>query len=145
MPAPSEVRTPSVAAVRSAVVTCVTVAVGLSPLYIATAPATCGEAIEVPWIVRVEVFDVIQPAVISVPGALISTHGPKFVNEARPSPPFVAPTAMALGADAGDFVHASTRSLPAATTTAIPALLTLSIASLKVVDRFPPILKLSTA
>ena len=42
-------------------------------------------------------------------------------------------------------MQASTRSFPAATTTAIPALLTRSIASLKTDDLFPPILKLSTA
>ena len=52
---------------------------------------------------------------------------------------------MALLADAGDFVQASARSFPAAATTVIPALTSLSTASLKAEDLVPPILKLRTA
>ena len=52
---------------------------------------------------------------------------------------------IALIADAGDFVHASVRSFPAATTTVIPALTKRSIASLTASDFPPPILKFKTA
>jgi len=83
--------------------------------------------------------------VISDPGAFTSTHVPKLEKEDRESITVVAPTVMALIADAGDFVHASVRSFPAATTTVIPELTSLSTASFKDVDLFPPILKLRTA
>ena len=79
------------------------------------------------------------------PGALISTQVPKFVYDAFKSPSSVAPTVIALVADAGDLVHASVRSLPAATTTVIPSLTRRSIASLSASDFGPPILKFSTA
>jgi hypothetical protein len=57
----------------------------------------------------------------------------------------VAPTVIALTADAGDLVHASVRSFPAATTTVIPSLTKRSMASLSATDFGPPILKLRTA
>ena len=82
---------------------------------------------------------------ISDPGALISTHVPKLEYEARESIAVVAPTVMAFTADAGDLVHALVRSFPAATTTVIPALTSLSTASFKELDLLPPILKLRTA
>jgi hypothetical protein len=50
-----------------------------------------------------------------------------------------------LIADAGDFVHASVRSFPAATTTVTPALTKRSIASLRATDFGPPILRFKTA
>ena len=80
-----------------------------------------------------------------VPGALISTQLPMFVYDAFESFTSVAPTVIAFIAEEGDFVHASTRSLPAATTTVIPALTKRSIASLRASDFGPPILKLRTA
>ena len=61
------------------------------------------------------------------------------------SPISVAPTVIAFTADAGDLVHASARSFPAATTAVMPALTTRSIASLSESDLPPPILKLRTA
>ena len=61
------------------------------------------------------------------------------------SPISVAPTVIALTAEAGDFVHASARSFPAATTTATPAFTRRSIASLRASDFGPPILKFKTA
>jgi len=57
----------------------------------------------------------------------------------------VAPTVIALIADAGDRVHASVLSFPAATTAVIPAFTMRSIASLRASDFPPPILKLRTA
>ena len=57
----------------------------------------------------------------------------------------VAPTVIALNAEAGDLVHASVRSFPAATTTVIPSLTKRSMASLSATDLPPPILKLRTA
>ena len=52
---------------------------------------------------------------------------------------------IAFTAEAGDLVHASVLSFPAATTTVMPSLTILSTTSLTAVDLFPPILKLSTA
>jgi hypothetical protein len=83
--------------------------------------------------------------VISDPGALMSTQVPKLEYVARASDGVVAPTVMAFMADAGDLVHALVRSFPAATTTVIPALTSLSTASFTALDLPPPILKLSTA
>ncbi|CAB4600429.1 unannotated protein [freshwater metagenome] len=57
----------------------------------------------------------------------------------------VAPTVIAVGALAGDALHASMLSLPAAATTVIPALVSFRIASLRIVEADPPILKLTTA
>ena len=82
---------------------------------------------------------------ISDPGALISTHDPKLEYEARASIAVVAPTVIALVADDGDFVQASARSFPAATTTAIPAFTNFSTASFSETDFVPPMLKLRTA
>ena len=52
---------------------------------------------------------------------------------------------IAVGALAGDALHASMFSLPAAATTVIPALVSFRIASLRIVEADPPILKLTTA
>ena len=73
------ISTSGVAVETSAAVTCATVAVGLRPRYTAAAPATCGDAIDVPLMVRVELVPLNQPPVIKDPGALISTQVPKFV------------------------------------------------------------------
>jgi hypothetical protein len=51
----------------------------------------------------------------------------------------VAPTVMALGVLAGDWVHASApRLLPAATTTVTPAAVRSAAASLSAAEREPP-------
>ena len=57
----------------------------------------------------------------------------------------VAPTVIALGALAGERVHASEFSLPAAATTVMPALVRRRIASLRAEDAGPPIERLRTA
>ena len=57
----------------------------------------------------------------------------------------MAPTVIALGADAGERVQASVDSLPAAATTVIPAFVKRKMAAFTAADAFPPILKLRTA
>ena len=57
----------------------------------------------------------------------------------------VAPTVIALGALAGDLVHASVLSLPAATTTTMPAFVKRWIAVLSASDFAPPIERFKTA
>ena len=57
----------------------------------------------------------------------------------------IAPTVIALGAPAGDRVHASVDSFPAAATTVIPALVKRRIAAFMAAEPDPPILKFSTA
>ena len=52
---------------------------------------------------------------------------------------------MALGALAGERVHASVDSLPAAATTVIPAFVKRKIAEFNAADAGPPILKFKTA
>ena len=89
--------------------------------------------------------DPIHPPVIPAPGAKISTQLPKLENDARASRIVVAPTVIADGALAGDRVHASVDSFPAAATTVIPALVRRRIASLIEVDAAPPIERLRTA
>ena len=51
-------------------------AAGLACRYSAAAPATCGEAIDVPLIVFVAVLLVYQADVMLEPGAKMSTHVP---------------------------------------------------------------------
>lgn len=66
------------------------------------------------------VDDPIHGAVISEPGAKISTHDPKFEKELLTSFLVVAPTVIACGDPAGDCVQASVLEFPAATTTVTP-------------------------
>jgi len=56
----------------------------------------------------------VQSDVTFTPGALMSTHVPKFENDANPSVIVVAPTVIAESSLAGDPVHASALLLPAA-------------------------------
>jgi len=70
--------------------------------YRATAPATCGDAMDVPLIVFVAVLEFFQADVIPDPGAKISTQVPKFEYEARASLDVVAPTVIAALTRAGE-------------------------------------------
>jgi hypothetical protein len=83
--------------------------------------------------------------VIPEPGAKISTHLPWFEKPAGASAGVVAPTVIALGALAGERVHASVDSFPAAATTVIPAFVSRKIAEFSDADAGPPILKFKTA
>jgi hypothetical protein len=56
----------------------------------------------VPEIVLVAVDEVNQPAVIPLPGALISTQAPQLEYDALASFDIVAPTVIAEDADAGE-------------------------------------------
>src|ERR1041385_248768 len=89
-------------------------AVGFVSRNKAATPVTCGVAIDVPEIVFVAVSLVFQDDVMLLPGAQMSTHVPKFENEARASVIVVAPTVIALATSAGDVVQASTLLFPAA-------------------------------
>ena len=85
--------------------------------YAAAAPATCGHAMLVPLIVLVASSSPIQADFTSEPGAKMSTHAPKLEKPLLASSRAVAPTVMAVGAFAGEYPHASSLALPAATTT----------------------------
>ena len=88
---------------------------GFACLYSAAAPATCGEAIEVPLSVAVAVFELNHADKIPEPGAKISRHVPKFENDERASVVVVEPTVIAFAARAGDELQAFALLLPAAT------------------------------
>ena len=108
---------PGVAAVFSADVTCRRRrAFGLvAEVERAALPITCGVAIDVPLMVLVAVSLVFQSDVMPDPGANRSTQVPKLEYDARASVDVVAPTVIALGARAGDELHAVALLLPAAT------------------------------
>src|SRR5947207_3470668 len=114
----------------AATVACV--ANGSVSRYWATTPATWGDAMDVPLIVLMAVLLPIQAAVMPTPGANRSTHCPQLENVAFVSVLSEAATVNAAGALAGDTLHASLLSFPAATTNVTPDLLALSTASLSV-------------
>ena len=111
---------PVVALLTSASRTCCGVAVGVALSRSAAAPATCGDAIDVPLIVFVAVSLLSQALVMPEPGAKMSRHVPKFENDERLSVFVVAPTVIALAARAGETLQAFWFSLPAATANVTP-------------------------
>jgi hypothetical protein len=100
---------------------------------------------DVPEIVLLAFDPPTQPLVMDEPGAKMSRHDPKFEKLDRWSDEVVAPTVIAEGADAGERRHASTLSLPAATTTEIPSATARSTASFSDGDWAPPRLMFRTA
>src|SRR5262245_57066743 len=108
-------------------------------------PATCGVAMEVPLIVLLSASPVFQDEVMLWPGAKMSTHPPKLENEARASVLVVAPTVMASAARAGEVLHASLLSLPAAIAYTTPAATERRTASSSARSAPPPRLMLATA
>ena len=83
----------------------------------ATAPATCGAAIDVPLNKALLVsLEAVAPRMPD-PGACRSTQAPWFEKEDFASADVVEPTVIASAADAGDLVQASLFSFPAAATT----------------------------
>src|SRR6266545_3364468 len=85
----------------------------------AAAPATCGVAIDVPLIVFVAESLEFQEDVMPTPGAKMSRQVPMLEKEAFASFCWVAPTVIAAGTRAGDWVQAfsgrpSASPLPAA-------------------------------
>ena len=99
--------TPWVAKHLRASVTWVEVSCGNRPRTCATAPDTCGVAIEVPEIETIEVSDEDQAAVMPDPGAYMSRHGPSFEKSEVWSWLVVDPIVRASGALAGETLHAS--------------------------------------
>ena len=87
----------------------------------AAAPATCGAAMEVPEMVLVAVGDVYQAEVMPEPGAKTSRHEPQLEKYERLSDDVVDPTVMAVGSDAGEYEHALSLELPAATAKVMPS------------------------
>jgi hypothetical protein len=81
---------------------------------------TCGVAIDVPLIVFVAVLLPIQSEVTLVPGALISTHDPKFEYDANASVIVEALTVIAVGSLDGEKLHALQLLFPAATAYVTP-------------------------
>ena len=121
---PDDVTTFGVAAVVSAVATDAGVSEGFVESNSTAAPATCGDAIDVPEMLLVADALVLQADVMLVPGAKMSRQLPKFEYDARASVLVVAPTVSAVATRAGDDVQASTFELPAATTTVTPSAIT---------------------
>src|SRR5262245_58819585 len=144
-PVPGLPTLPEVPLLTSALRTCSGVAVGLRSRYSAAAPATCGEAIEVPLMVLVALVPVFQAEVMLSPGAKMSMQVPVLENQARESTLLVAPTVMAAAARAGEKLHASTESLPAAIAYVTPALMERMTASSIAWFTSPPRLMLATA
>lgn len=93
---------------------------------------------EVPEIVLVAVLEPIQEERMLTPGAKISRAEPKFEKDGLASLESMAPTVMAEGAEAGETLAAFWFSLPAATTTVIPALKAAVTALLTAVEKEPP-------
>merc|ERR1719362_2284329 len=87
----------------------------------ATAPATCGQAAEVPLNFRVAVSESAQADKIFSPGANRSTHLPKLLLFHLASKEVVAATAIVFSATAGHCLQASSPRLPAATTSVLLA------------------------
>src|SRR5690606_14657370 len=101
-PLPGEVTTPVVAVETIASATCEGEAEGLACRYSAAAPATCGDAIEVPEIVLVALSEVYQAEVMLLPGAKRSRQLPQLEKLDRASLLVVEPTVMAAAARAGE-------------------------------------------
>ncbi len=75
--------TPVVETLLIASATIAGLAVGFDSRKSATAPATCGDAIEVPLSVDVAVSLVTQAEVIPLPGVNMSTQAPEFEKAQR--------------------------------------------------------------
>ena len=103
-----------VALLMMAAVTVAGDAVGFVSRNNAATPVTCGVAIDVPEMVFVAVSLVFHDDVMLLPGAKMSTQVPKFENEERASDVVVEPTVIALATRAGEVLHASWLSFPAA-------------------------------
>src|SRR5262245_42915257 len=112
-------------------------------LYNAATPVTCGVAIEVPLIVFVPPFS--QSDLIDEPGAYRSTQAPKFENDDFASEMVDEATVVVFAALAGDVLHASWFSFPAATATKMPDEARLFTAELSDEENPPPRLMLATA
>ena len=121
VPLGTPLRMPDVALPVSAERTCAGVAPGFCWRYNATAPVTCGVAIDVPLMVFVAVLLPIHADVMPTPGALMCTQLPKFEKNANRSEMSVAPTVMPFGTLDGDDWHASAVLFPAATAKTTPA------------------------
>src|SRR5688572_19180468 len=90
-------------------------AVGLTDRYSAAAPATWGEAIDVPLMALVAVSLVCQADVMLDPGANRSTQVPKLENDDRASLLVELPTVSACETREGELEQAFALLLPAAT------------------------------
>jgi hypothetical protein len=82
--------------------------------------------------------------IMSLPGAKMSTHEPKFEKLARISVIVDAPTVMADGSDAGDVEQASRLLFPAATVYTTPAATLVATAAFMEMEKGPPRLMLAT-
>ena len=145
MPAGTDLIAPCVALPVSAEVTSGGCAEGWADRYSAAAPATWGDAIEVPLMVFVAVFVLYQSDVMPTPGALMSTQLPKFEKDANPSLMSVAATVMAEDSLEGELLQALAVLFPAATAKVTPALTALATAWLSVAENPPPRLMFAAA
>src|SRR5206468_5388053 len=111
----------------------------------AETPVVCGVAIDVPLIVFVAVLLEYQSEVMFTPGPKMSTHVPKFENDARVSVLSVAATVIAAATRAGEVVQASVLLLPAAMQNVTPELIAPLTASSRAWEAPPPSDMLATA
>jgi hypothetical protein len=100
---------------------------------------------DVPFHVAVAVSLVFNAEVMLLPGAKMSTQAPKLEKDERASALVVAPTVIAVGSLAGEKLHASRFSLPAATTIVTPAAEAPATAAFTLVLFPPPNDMLATA
>jgi hypothetical protein len=98
---------PFVVAASIAAQICAGVACGFDCRRSAAAPATCGDAIDVPSFVAVATSEAMPAERISVPGANRSLHDPKFEKPASSSSLSDAATVIAAGTRAGLKLHES--------------------------------------
>ena len=102
VPVPEFAMMPRVAALFTAVAVAEGLEAGFCSRYNATAPATCGDAIDVPDIEAIADGDEMPADVMDCPGANKSTHVPQFENDAFASIKLDAATVIALTALAGE-------------------------------------------
>lgn len=116
---------------------------GLAAVTRAAAPATCGDAIDVPDKLALPPFGVADT--IAEPGANRSTQVPWLEYDALASLDWVAAAVTADGARAGDVLQAFSFSLPAATATVTPSFTSPAMAWSRAELADPPMLRLATA
>ena len=125
---------PVAAVAAIAFFTCAGVADGLAARYSAAAPATCGDAIDVPLIATNPFAFVEEAETIETPGALTFTQLPRFEKPTNVSFTSVAPTVIAAAMRAGDDQQASDPAFPAAATVVTPALIIVMTAWSSMID-----------
>jgi hypothetical protein len=117
--------------------------------YRATAPLTCGAAMDVPDSARKVLAndeDFGQAETTESPGAKMSTQSPKFDHAVSASLALIAPTEIVPGVPAGVVLQADLAEFPDAATTTMPSAIKFLIAvSIVVAETSKPMLMFTTA